>query len=134
MGFVHLYGVSATAVLLAHLRGLDKEIAGVAKILHDLATYRSEDSDNHGPRSATLAFEILGNLGTFTKAEISIIHSAISQHSNKAEFSGRYDELLKDADVLQHDLYNPSHNPYHGHGERRTRLRDTLEKHLQISD
>ena len=76
--------------------------------------------------------EILGSLGTFTKEEIGIIHSAISQHSNKAEFSGLYAELLKDADVLQHDLYNPTRDPYHGHGERRTRLRDTLEEHLPI--
>jgi len=125
-GFVHLYSVSATAVLLARLRDLDEEIAGVAGMLHDLATYESGDSANHGPRSAARASEILERLGSFTEEEISTIHAAITQHSNKANVSRLYDELLKDADVLQHDLYNPTLDPYPGHEERRARLRDSL--------
>lgn len=125
-GFVHLYGVSATAVLLARLRGLDEEIAGVAGMLHDLVTYSSGDSEDHGPRSAALASKILERLGTFAAEEISIIHAAIAQHSDKASVSERYDELLKDADVLQHDLYNPTIAPYPGHENRRSRLRGRL--------
>lgn len=124
--FIHLYGVSATAALLARLRGLDEEVAAVAGMLHDLATYESGDSSNHGPRSAFLATEILTALGSFTEQEISTIQSAIAHHSSKADISDTYDELLKDADVLQHDLYNPALDPYPGHEIRRIRLRNHL--------
>lgn len=131
-GFVHLYGVSATAVLLARLRGLDEEIAGVFGMLHDLATYETGDSNNHGPRSAVLAKQILDSTSAFSSEEITIIQSAISNHPDKKNIHEPYDELLKDADVLQHDIYNPTLDPYDGHEAdghyaRRARLRDSLQ-------
>ncbi|MFC2094826.1 HD domain-containing protein [Candidatus Bipolaricaulota bacterium] len=124
---VHLYGVSATAILLARTRGLDEDIAGVAGMLHDLATYETQDPANHGPRSAARAGQILRSIGEFSDAEIEQIQSAISHHSDKAHVHGSYEELLKDADVLQHDLYNPALEPCPGHEERRARLRSSLE-------
>jgi uncharacterized protein len=127
-GFVHLYGVSATCVLLARTRGLDEEISAVAGMLHDLATYETGDSENHGPRSAIRAKQILSSTDVFSDEEIRIIQSAISTHSDKANIHGPYEELLKDADVLQHDLCNPSLNPYSEHeGRRRIRLRESLQ-------
>ena len=123
-GFIHLYGVSATATLLARLRGLDEELAGVAGMLHDLVTYESGDAKDHAARSATRASEILSDLDCFTEEEIACIHSAIFHHSDKASHGNPYEELLKDADVLQHDLYDPSFPPYSGHETRRLRLRE----------
>ena len=45
---------------------------------------------------------------SYTEPEISVISKAISAHSNKPDIGDPYDELIKDADVLQHYLYNPS--------------------------
>jgi len=121
-GFVHLYGVSLTATLLAVQRNLDPELAGVAGMLHDLVTYESGDPTDHGPRSAVRAGEILREAGDFSEEEISAIQSAIAHHSDKADEHGSLEELMKDADVLQHALYNPQLEPHPHHRDRRTRL------------
>jgi len=120
--FVHLYGVSLTATLLALQRNLDPELAGVAGMLHDLVTYESGDPSDHGPRSAVRAVAILHEAGGFTGAEISAIRFAIAHHSDKAGEHGPFEELMKDADVLQHALYNPQLDPHPRHRDRRHRL------------
>jgi HD superfamily phosphodiesterase len=125
-GFIHLYGVSLTAVLLARRRGLLEDVAGTAGMLHDLVSYETGDPENHGPRSAARAAAILRSTGAFSGDEIQTIQSAIAHHSEKNKIHGPYEELLKDADVLQHDLYNPMLAPAPGHEERRTRLRRAL--------
>lgn len=127
-GFVHLYGVSATAVLLARLRGLDEELACAAGMLHDLVSYESANPDNHAVRSAERARQILTELGTFASEEIECIASAISHHSDKGAVHGLYDELLKDADVLQHDLYNPALPADPRHAGRRACLRERFRR------
>jgi len=104
--FVHLYGVSAIAALLASLRGQNEELAATAGILHDLATYESGDSTDHAARSARRAVEILRGVGGYDEQEIGQIASAIEHHSEKSAEHGPFEELLKDADVLQHDLYH----------------------------
>jgi uncharacterized protein len=125
-GFVHLYGVSAVAAFLAIRRGLNAECAAAAGMLHDLVSYETGDSRDHGTRSALRAFGILRELGTFSDSEIQIICSAIAQHSDKATVDGPFDELLKDADVLQHFLYNPNLAPAAGHEARRDALYEEL--------
>jgi uncharacterized protein len=105
-GFVHLYGVAQAAALLALVRGLDPELATVAGMLHDLWTYHSGDPTDHGRRGALLAREILTDLDAFTADEITTLCAAVAHHCLKGEVHGAYDELLKDADVLQHHLYN----------------------------
>jgi uncharacterized protein len=104
--FVHLYGVALSCALLALVRGLDAELCTVAGMLHDLATYQTADPTDHGRRSAVLAREILSDLGCFAEREIATICGAIAHHRIKGEVHGAYDELLKDADVLAHTLYN----------------------------
>jgi len=77
-------------------------------MLHDISSYRTGDSTDHAKRSALEAEKILTELGCFAREEISTACSAISNHSSKKEIHAEYDELLKDADVLQHYLYNTS--------------------------
>jgi HD superfamily phosphodiesterase len=125
-GFVHLYGVSATAALLARVRGLDEELAAAAGMLHDLISYEAGEPLDHAPRGAVQAKEILEQMKAFTADEISCIASAIAHHSEKALSHGPYEELLKDADVLQHDLYNPQLPPDPRHAARRAKLRQSL--------
>jgi uncharacterized protein len=105
-GFLHLYGVAQSCALLALKRGLDAELGTIAGMLHDIWVYKTGDPTDHGPRGAPVAREILLGLGCFTDAEISTICQAIARHSLKREVHDTYDELLKDADVLQHYLYN----------------------------
>ncbi|MDP6780099.1 MAG: HD domain-containing protein [Candidatus Latescibacteria bacterium] len=107
-GFVHLYGVSTVCVLLAIKRGLNPEVAGVAGMLHDVATYESGSSKEHAARGSVRAGEILAEIGRFAAEEITEISEAISTHSTKVEDHGPMAELLKDADVLQPYLYDPA--------------------------
>ena len=110
-GFLHLYGVAQACALLALKRGLDAELCTVAGMLHDLWTYKTGDPTDHARRGAPLAREILSGLGCFSEGEMTTICRAISCHSLKHEVHGVYDELLKDADVLQHYLYNTAFEP-----------------------
>ncbi len=106
-GFVHLYGVSGMCVLLADRRGLDAELAATAGMLHDLSTYETGDPTEHARHSALRAQELLAEMGDFAPDEIGMIAEAIRTHSAKDRVDGPLAELLKDADVLQHCLYNP---------------------------
>lgn len=124
-GFVHLYGVSATCVLLALGRGLDPQLAALAGMLHDLWTYQAgilDDHHLHGQHSAVLARRILGEVGGWTPAEIDAVAEAISRHSDKAAIDDDLSELLKDADVLQHYLYHPALEQPPGRVQRLARL------------
>ena len=106
-GFVHLYGVASICALLALKRGLDPQICAVAGMLHDIASYKTGNPENHAQRSALEAKEILRRVGGYAPKEIEEICKAISKHSAKDEEDGELSELIKDADVLQHHLYNP---------------------------
>lgn len=111
-GLVHLYGVSATCVLLAKKRGLDVELCAVAGMLHDIWSYKTGDPTDHARLSAIEADRIMGELGCFTDEEIALICDAVARHSAKDQVAGSMAELLKDADVLQHHLCNPGY-PVH---------------------
>jgi uncharacterized protein len=50
----------------------------------------------------------MSDLGCFTEQEIAVVGTAVLHHSDKGHVHGDLDELLKDADVLQHYLYNTS--------------------------
>lgn len=124
-GFVHLYGVAQACAMLALKRGLDAELSTITGMLHDLSTYKTGDLVGHAQCSALLGCQILSGLGCFTESEIAIICTAIAYHRMKVEVHGAYDELLKDADVLQRYLYNTCIRPEvvdPAAEDRRTRL------------
>jgi uncharacterized protein len=110
-GFVHLYGVSQACALLATRRGLDLQLCTVAGMLHDIATYKSGDATGHDRLGALEAERLLLELGSFAAAEVAVICGAILNHRAKDQTHDPFDELLKDADVLQHYLYNPGLRP-----------------------
>lgn len=108
--YVHLYGVAQAAAMLALKRGMGRQVAELAEIagmLHDYTKYLAEDTDDHAERSAPYAKEILEETKTFTAEEIDIICQGIANHSNKADIGTPFDEVIKDADALQHYLRNP---------------------------
>ena len=56
-----------------------------------------------------MARSILSRTGLFSEEEIKTVFSAIFYHSNKKEIHGPLDEILKDADVMQHCLFDPGY-------------------------
>jgi len=102
----HLFGVSQFCALLAYKRGCNAELASIAGMLHDIYTYSEGSSHNHAHKGAALAYNILDALGLFTELEMSLVCTAIYNHSDKAHTHDTLSEILKDADVLQHVFYN----------------------------
>ena len=105
--YLHLYGVAQACALLAVRRHMDVELAVIAGMLHDIYAYAHMDSNDHARHGAVMARDILWSTGLFTEAETEQICAAIAHHSDKKEVHQLLDELLKDADVMQHVLYNP---------------------------
>ncbi len=98
--FIHLYAVSQFAAMLALMHHADTELCQVAAMLHDIAV--------HAQKSALLAKEMLIKNGHFSEEEITTIVHAIAVHSDKQVRDDTVcAEILKDADVLAHYLYNP---------------------------
>lgn len=106
-GYLHLYGVSQTCAIIALKRNQDVELATMVGMLHDLHSYKAMNTENHAEYGAVLSRQILEKLSLTTENETNLICSAIRNHSSKATTHSAFDEVLKDADVLQHYLYNP---------------------------
>ncbi|MDE7322763.1 MAG: HD domain-containing protein [Lachnospiraceae bacterium] len=102
--YKHLYGVSQACAMLAMKRNENVELAAIAGLLHDIYRYKLLDSTDHAHKGALLAEDILCSIGSFARDKIS---QAIYNHSDKADTGALFDEILKDADVLQYCLYNP---------------------------
>ena len=105
--YLHLYGVSQACTLLAIKRKEDVELATIAGMLHDIYSYARMDSRDHVHKGAEMARDILDSLDIFTEDEKELICTAIYNHSDKSMIHSWLDEILKDADVMQHVLYNP---------------------------
>lgn len=108
---IHLYGVSQACAMIAMRRGEDPELAVIAGMLHDIWTYSRLDSRDHAHKGAGMAREILRSMEVFEEEEIDKICHAIYHHSGKAICQEPFDEILKDADVFQHCMYNPTKEP-----------------------
>jgi HD superfamily phosphodiesterase len=117
---VHLYGVSHFGALLAIGRGLDPEIASTCGMLHDIYAVITSSYHKHAVNGAIEARKILKEIDLYKDSEVDIITTAISRHSDKDKKHLPYDEVLKDADVLHHCLYNPCF-PVQEHEEDRYR-------------
>jgi len=104
--YLHLYGVSQACALIALKRDEDVELATMVGMLHDLHTYKVGNHDNHAVLGALLAKEILDELHLTTPEETDMICAAIHNHSSKSSSFAPFDEVLLDADVMQHVLYN----------------------------
>lgn len=105
--YVHLYGVAQAAALIAKKRNENIELSNVAAMLHDIYSYKNMDQTDHAHKGALMAKDILNELEIFSRKEIDLIYSAIYHHSDKVMIDESFDEILKDADVMQHILYNP---------------------------
>ena len=105
--YLHLYGVAQTCALLSIKRKGNVELSIIAGMLHDIYSYANMDSQDHAHKGALMARNILDSLNVFSEEEKNLICTAIYNHSDKSIVHDSLDEILKDADVMQHVLYNP---------------------------
>ena len=105
--YVHLYGVAQACAMIAQKRKENVELAIAAGMLHDIFSYKMMDHRDHAHKGAAMSKKILDKLGIFNDAETDMICNAIYYHSDKEEVHTPFCEVLKDADMLQHYLYNP---------------------------
>ena len=105
--YLHIYGVAQACAMIAQKRKGNVELAIVAGMLHDIFSYKTMNHNDHAHKGAVMAKEILNELGIFDDTEIGMICEAIYSHSDKAVTHTSFTEILIDADVLQHYLYNP---------------------------
>jgi len=120
--YSHLYSVSQFAALIAVKRGENAELATMAGLLHDLYTFKHMNSEKHAKRGALLAREILGELQITNAEETDMICSSIHNHSKKSKTHSPFDEVIVDADVLSHSLYNITLPPFDKDKERFQKL------------
>lgn len=99
---IHTYGVAQFCSMIALKRGLNPELAYISGLLHDIYTYFTGSSLCHSISGADMARTAIRAMNIFTQEEKEIILSAIFYHSDKEHIHDEYDEVLKDADVLQH--------------------------------
>lgn len=104
----HMYGVAHFCTLLAMKRNMNVELATTCGMLHDIYYMTGGDPSSHSVKGAEQANTILKAMGMYSDDEINIITTAISKHSDKSTVDEPFDELLKDADVMDHCFYNPN--------------------------
>ncbi len=112
-GYVHLYGVADFACTIALKRGHGKEyaeLAYMAGLLHDYEKYRTGIGKDHARKSAETVKNLLNECKFITEIEAETIYEAIYYHSNKDQIHTEFDEILKDADVMEHWLRDPAAN------------------------
>ena len=109
-GYVHLYSVSQTCALLAMKR--QQNVEGNRK--------------DHAHQGAAAARKILQELNLFSEEEIDMISNAIWHHSDKDTVDTPFDEVLKDADALQHFLIMPLVAPAPHEAARVSKLKEEL--------
>ncbi len=96
----HILGTVHLAALLAERRGMDREVATAAMLLHDIGRLVTGRVEGHAQASAELAQEVLADSG-FSPAEVEAICQAIETHVHKTESGTPLEELVRDADVLE---------------------------------
>ena len=109
--FIHTHGVAQAAALIAMKRGQNVELSVIAGLLHDISRYTTGISHEHGPNGSKMAREIMQDTDLFTESEITEVCGAIYFHSEKKRHHLPFDEVLKDADVMQHLMGDPLDPP-----------------------
>lgn len=105
--YLHIYGVAQACAMIAKKRKANVELAIVAGMLHDIFSYKTMNHQDHAHKGAVMVKDILDELDIFDDIETDMICDAIYNHSDKAVTHTSFTEVLIDADVLQHYLYNP---------------------------
>ena len=103
----HSSGCVQVGRILAERRGLNKELAELICVLHDIYVIVTGKYSDHAHLGSPISEQILKETNKFTPEEIKIITEAVFHHSDKHIYSENpYVELAKDADTLDCFLYD----------------------------
>lgn len=108
--YIHCYGVGQAAGLIALHRGFSRkeaELAEIAGMLHDYVKFFVGIKENHAHLAEPYVRKLLVNTGEFSQEDIDIICLAVYKHADKDVLDTPFDEIVKDADEMQHFLRNP---------------------------
>ncbi|SFC56111.1 CHAP domain-containing protein [Bacillus sp. 491mf] len=111
--YAQLNGVSSFASMLAMKRGLETEIAAITGLLHNYYFYKTGISYFPGINSAETVRPIIRDLNIFSKDEQLTILRAIFYQNQRGKVHGPYDELIKDAIMLNNFFQNLDHTVSH---------------------
>jgi uncharacterized protein len=95
----HVIGTVNLAALLAERRGVNRDMAVAAMLLHDIGRLQSGVTPGHAELSTSLARPLLSRAG-FSRDQVDSIARAIETHVDKAGKGDALEELVRDADVL----------------------------------
>lgn len=124
---MHAYGTAYISAAIAQERGLDPELAFIIGLMHDAGRIEGNpDGENHGSKGAEIADKVLAEMGMFSKEEIETIFLAIYNHSNKKDEGSGYEEVIKDADVVERIFLDKE--TYKSSKKKRKRLKASLEE------
>ncbi len=109
----HSSSVIQIGRILAEKRGLSIEIAEIICAMHDIYVNHSGRAEQHAHKGVAVGKEILDKIGKFDEKETELILRCIKNHSDKHVVSDDpYEELVKDADVLDCSMYEGAHDAY----------------------
>lgn len=111
--YIHTYGVAEACSFMAGKRRLNTELSYISGLLHDIYVYKTGICFSHAHNGAEMARVAIRKMNIFSDHEKVLILSAIYHHSDIAHVHDEYDEVLKDADILQSFLYNSSLKVFH---------------------
>ncbi len=116
-GYAHSYGVSYMCALIAAKRNENIELATIAGMLHDIVKFINfeETDEEHGEQGSRIAHEWLQEINITKGDENALICNAIKNHEDKSNVGTPFDEVLKDADVLAHGLFNVPNKNFRTH-------------------
>lgn len=116
--YIHTYGVAQACSLIAVRRGFNAELAYISGLLHDIYAYKTGSYLCHSQSGAEMARPVLRDAKVFTDDEQNLILSAIFHHASKEHIHDDYDEILKDADILQPFLNDESQKIFYLNAQR----------------
>lgn len=130
---IHSYGVAYFCASAAYSKKLDVEIAFIIGLLHDIGRIIVDDyTKGHGLSGSIIAERFLIDSGLFDIEEIEIICSSISKHSKKNKIHNDYDEILKDADLIERLFF--MHDKRENHEVKRKRISQQIKNFGLIFD
>lgn len=112
----HQSNCAQFAKILARKRNLQEDICAIGLLFHDIYSIVYGSYKDHAHLGAPIALEMIKKLGDFTREELDKIQKIIYHHSDKHIWSeDPYEEIGKDADILDTFLYDGAFDYYLAH-------------------
>ena len=119
---IHAVGSGKIGYLLGLQRGLDPDLAAIVASCHDYGRIVTGKQEGHAEAGYEPVREFLQGTGLLSDEEVETVAKATKNHSRKSEVGTPYEEIAKDADVLDFHQY--------GYDMPRQEQQDRLDKLL----